>query len=312
MLTILFSCLIALATAQNTFLSPQPASSLNSSYLALVSNHSRSFHPSANSGARGLTLRAQLTSAAISFTSSGSPTLVGRDLFDQATPVDTRLFDQVYVQEGNVVASLFVTDMQGSGTRFAVETAEFMVFDEQALLYSLVNILPTGVAMLQASGEAPVPSTAGLSLMQISNAIPKAFTTKARTAASQLNRNFNAGKPRSNLALAAQDVIVHANGNTTTGQPAFLDLFTRYTTSIPDLIAHDEYLVAQGNFAAVGFLSFGVRNGTFTAVNGTRVPPSNGFVSTRGARFMRFNVTSGLIQEIWEVADNDAFLAAVA
>lgn len=76
---------------------------------------------------------------------------------------------------------------------------------------------------------------------------------------------------------------------------------------MPDLILHDEFVIAQGNWAATEYIFQGTRNGTFTMVNGTEIAPNGAQYRARGMRFMRFN-DDGLVDLFWQAADNDIFV----
>jgi hypothetical protein len=76
------------------------------------------------------------------------------------------------------------------------------------------------------------------------------------------------------------------------------------------MLAHDEYVLADGHYAATEFLWQGTRKGDFTASNGTVVPPDGKSYQVRGFRWFKFN-DKGLVTKFWEVYNNNDFLTRV-
>ncbi|KAH8805258.1 hypothetical protein F5884DRAFT_798842 [Xylogone sp. PMI_703] len=305
----LSSHLVSAQTFNQPLLYPVPASSLSPSYLRLVANRSASFHPNFNTGETGALANGALVSPSIEDDANGV-TFLGSALFVRSLQGGgrTQFLDQLIIQEGNAFGILFAQRTQVGSTRIQIESGEVMVFDENALLNKLITVSQGALASLQAVNQALVPEFQPINITRIDDDIPPSFTSRIKGVTAQLNRNFNSGNSSSNSAFVSQNIIVHADGNTTTGVNAFLNLFTRYDNSIAGLVAHDEYIFAQGNYVAVEFVRSGIRNGTFTTLNGTHVAPDGGLPFVRGMRFLRFDRQSGLIQEIWEVANNDDFL----
>lgn len=90
-----------------------------------------------------------------------------------------------------------------------------------------------------------------------------------------------------------------------------MDLLSQYATSSPDLLAHDEYIIADGQFAAVESIISGTHTGPFTALNGTIIPADGKTCRTRIMRWYEFN-ENGKIKNIWEVNDVNSLIENTA
>ncbi|KAL6818497.1 hypothetical protein GGI42DRAFT_359596 [Trichoderma sp. SZMC 28013] len=283
-------------------------------YIDKVANHSASFHPNfSKNTVAGVQANGRLATADVDQYFSGTTNL-GRAAFEQALAFDptgglrAQFLDRLIIVEGNIAATLSATRIttNSSDARFETTLAETMIFDKDALLSRIVSIGEGGLQTAQFAGEIAPPPLEPIVRNPIANT-SSGFTFKIKEKAAQFNINFNNKNATANGLLATENVTVVSDGRNSTGRASLVNLFTRYNTSVPDLLLHDEFVIAQGNWAATEYIFQGTRNGTFTMVNGTEVAPNGAQYRARGMRFMRFN-KDGLIDLFWQVADNDIFV----
>jgi len=301
-------------------------STRNPVYEALVANRTGSFHSNFNTGDAGKRKNGNLFSLAAELTVNnvdnlGRAAFVNELLsFDGPFP-DLQLYDVLRLNDGNTASILFYLHahqtgafggVPATGNKVQAANGELFVFDEDALVSRFIGVNQLDLVGLQISGQAPVDEFRNYSLVN-NPQTPQAYRDKIKTAAAQFNRNFNLGNSSAIAALAAPDVTVHpgnSNDTTTSGRQALVNLITKYKTALPDLLAHDEYVVGDGHYAAVEFIWQGTRTGPFVATNGTVVPPDGKVYRTRAFRWMEFN-REGLVTTLWEVANNNDFLTNV-
>ncbi|KAL7911921.1 hypothetical protein GGI35DRAFT_443966 [Trichoderma velutinum] len=283
-------------------------------YIDKVANHSASFHPNFSKNTiAGVQANGRLAAPDVDLYFSGSTSL-GRAAFLQALALDPSLglraqfLDRLIIVEGNIAATLSATRITTNSTdaRFETTLAETMIFDKDALLSRIVSISEGGLQNAQIAGEIAPPPLRTIVRNPIANT-SSAFTFKIKEKAAQFNINFNNKNASASGLLATENVTVVSDGRNSTGRASLVNLFTRYNTSVPDLLLHDEFVIGQGNWVATEYIFQGTRNGTFTMVNGTEVAPNGAQYRARGMRFMRFN-EDGLIDLFWQAADNDIFV----
>ncbi|RFU77116.1 hypothetical protein TARUN_5097 [Trichoderma arundinaceum] len=292
-----------------------PGLILTEEYTDKVANRSASFHPNFSKNTpEGIQANGRMVTPDIDLYFSGSSSL-GRAAFIQALAFDpsggvrAQFLDRLIIVEGNIAAILSANRFTSNSSVLLLQTtlAETMIFDKDALLSRIVSIGESGLAGAQGAGQAGLPPLEQIVRNPIANT-SAGFTFKLKEKAAQFNINFNRQNASANGLLAAENVTVVSDGRNSTGRASLVNLFTRYNTSVPDLIQHDEFVVAQGNWAATEYIFQGTRNGTFTMVNGTKVAPNGAQYRARGMRFMRFN-DDGLVDLFWQVADNDIFVS---
>lgn len=290
-----------------------PGLLLTDEYTSRVANNSASFHPNFSKNTiQGRRANVALVTPDVDSFFNGFSGL-GAPFFAQALgtpggPTRGEFLDRLIIVEGNTAAILSASRIITNTSQLLVQTtlAETMIFDKNALLSRIVSIGEAGLAEAQAAGEAKLPPNEPIALNPIANT-SAGFTFKIKEKAAQFNINFNNNNSSANGLLATEDVTVVSDGRNSTGRAALVNLFTRYNTSVPDLIQHDEFVLGQGNWAATEYIFQGTRNGTFAMLNGTRVLPNGAQYRLRGMRFMRFN-DAGLVDLFWQAADNDAFV----
>jgi predicted ester cyclase len=291
-----------------------PGLVLSEEYTEKVANHSASFHPNFSKNTpEGIQANGRLVTPDIDLYFGGPPGL-GRAAFIQALAFDpsgglrAQFLDRLIIVDGNIAAILSASRLTSNSSQLLLQTtlAETMIFDKNALLSRIVSINEGGLAAAQAAGQVAPPPLEPIIRNPIANT-SAGFTFKIKEKAAQFNINFNQKNTSANGLLATENVTVVSDGRNSTGRASLVNLFTRYNTSVPDLLLHDEFVIAQGNWAATEYIFQGTRNGTFTMVNGTKIAPNGAQYRARGMRFMRFN-DDGLVDLFWQAADNDIFV----
>lgn len=292
-----------------------PGLILTKEYTDKVANHSASFHPNFSKNTpEGIQANGRLATPDVDLYFGGSTNL-GREAFIKALAFNptgglrAQFLDRLIIVEGNIAATLSANRITVNTTTLLLETtlAETMIFDKDALLSRIVSISEGGLGAAQNAGQVALPPLEPIVRNPIKNT-SAAFTFKIKEKAAQFNINFNNHNASANGLLAAENVTVVSDGRNSTGRASLVNLFTRYNTSVPDLLLHDEFVIGQGNWAATEYIFQGTRNGTFTRLNGTEVAPNHAQYRARGMRFMRFN-DAGLVDLFWQVADNDIFVS---
>lgn len=241
----------------------------------------------------------------------------GLERFDGPFP-GLQIKDHIRLVDGNVGAILYYfqgtqtgefNGIPAAGNKIEAPAGELMTFDEQALLQRLITIEELDRLEMEAAGTIKIDSFQNIPL--ISNPqTSEGYRAKIKEAASMLHKNFNTGKSDLNAALATADVMINADNVMLQGSQALVDHFNAYNTSFPGLLAYDEYILSDDHYAAVEFIWEGTRNGSFTASNGTVVPPDGMIYRVRGFWFIGFN-DAGLMTSFVEVHNNNDFLTQV-
>lgn len=84
-------------------------------------------------------------------------------------------------------------------------------------------------------------------------------------------------------------------------------LMRRLSTAFHDLKITDEYVLADGDRAAVEYIMQGTQTGPYTAPNGTVIPPTGKTVRVRGINFLAFDA-NGLLKEITVIHNENDFV----
>jgi hypothetical protein len=141
-----------------------------------------------------------------------------------------------------------------------------MVFDANAELYHLITVeeFARAKSQIQNLTTVPTPATNLTSLLQPNPQTPPAFRQKMRDSMGKIHANFNVGNNSANAQLVRADVEVNADWNVTTGSQAFLDLISQWQCSFPDMVFHDDALLADGHLGAVEFVWEGTQTEDYT------------------------------------------------
>jgi predicted ester cyclase len=127
-----------------------------------------------------------------------------------------------------------------------------------------------------------------------------------RAAAAMFDKNFNDGHTEKNADLAAKNVQVNADNTVLVGRAALVERRQRLKTAFPDMQIHDEYVLADGNRAAVEYVMEGTQTGPYTMPDGSLLAATGKKVRVRGIDFMAFD-ESGLLNELVVVHNENDF-----
>ena len=109
------------------------------------------------------------------------------------------------------------------------------------------------------------PPAANLTELLVPNPqTPPAFRQKLRDSMAKIHENFNAGNNSANAKLVKENVLVDADWNVTSGVEAFLGLVGKWQRSFPDMVFHDDAVLADGHLGAVEFVWEGTQTGEYT------------------------------------------------
>jgi predicted ester cyclase len=216
--------------------------------------------------------------------------------------------DVYHIVDGNVGAVLY--HLQGpqtgnfegiavSGRSINVLGGELMVFDKNALLWDLISVEEISLAERQLLGEAATPTSANnLTGLLVDNPqTSPEFRSRSRRVIASIHENYNAGNNAENSKLVAKDVQINADWVISSGPDAFLDFVGMWSDSFPELVYHDDHVIADGHLGALEFVWEGAQTGNYKALNGTVLPPSGKVVRVRGFIFFEFE-NDGLITKV--------------
>lgn len=296
------------------------------SFAAQVATNSAKFHANFDKGDAGKKANGVLASLSIDWTVNNGH-LLGNESFVQGLLganegfSSLQFYDMIHVNDGNMAAILYVRHGETSGPSYnghkvapgvKVEcwNGEFMVFDQDVLLNRLITVNELDDIDLQISGQQVITSFDNIALLptgQTSDTVRQ----ELRATAAQFTAHFNARNVSGLKSLCSEDIAVHTFSQTTKGFSAVTDLLNQYATSFPNLLAHDECVIADGQFAAVESIVSGTHTGPFTAKNGTIVPADGKMYRTRVMRWYEFN-EQGKVKNIWEVNDQNSLIENMA
>lgn len=297
----------------------------SSSYESQVRHNSAQFHINFDKGDMGRKANGPMAAVDIYWTANNlnylgrAPFVKGLLSFDGPFP-DLQIHDAIHVVDGNVASQLYYfqgtqdgeyNGQAATGRKIEILNGEIFNMDQNALLSRLISVNELDFVQLQITGQQNITTFQNITLLTADNQqTSAAYRAKIRMAAAQFNANFNQGKAGANKRLARADVTVTTDRGVSSGRDALVALFTRYRSALPDLLAHDEYVLADGHYAATESLWQGTRTGPFHATNGTTVPPDGLSYRTRVLRWFKFD-DAGLVTHVWQVATNDDFLTNV-
>jgi predicted ester cyclase len=225
-----------------------------------------------------------------------------------------QLKDRIVVVDGNVAAVNYVLQGENtgpfgklppSGNRIEAMSGEVFEFNPQGLMKKLTTITELDRVSAEVKGQIRIGEFQDVTLLPTGKE-DAARRAKVRDAAAMFDRNFNADKPDRNGALAAHDITINADNTMLSGRRALVRHFTSLKLSFPDMTIRDEYVLADGNRAAVEYIMEGTQTRPFTLADGSVLPPSGKKVSVRGIEFMEFN-EAGLLQDLVIVHNQDDF-----
>ena len=161
-----------------------------------------------------------------------------------------------------------------SGNSIDILGAEVMNFNKDIELNQLLTVEEFARAESQLKGETPVPApvTNLTSLLVPNPQTPPSFRTHIRNSLGAIHDNYNKGKNSQNAKLVTPDVEVNADWIVTSGPQAFVNLISQWQGSFPDLVFHDNNVLADGHLGVVDFVWEGTQTKDYT-VRILNLPP---------------------------------------
>ena len=218
--------------------------------------------------------------------------------------------DRYHIVDGNVGAILFTE--QGTpigpfagvqpipGRSFQIMAGELMVYSADAELDSLITVEELGLAAAQLTGRSTAPNAT--TILVPNPQTPPPYRQKLRETMAALHANLNAGQIAANAQYASATVGVNSVLTVSQGPQAFVQLLASHQDAFPDLLAHDNYVLADGRLGAIEYVWQGTQTGPYTTLNGTILPPSGNPVRVREFLFFEFD-DEGLITVVTDVHD---------
>jgi hypothetical protein len=164
----------------------------------------------------------------------------------------------------NATAALLYYIQHGASADYLA--ASFLLFTgPTALLDRVATVTCTSTAAPQ-----PCPYIPPLS----NPPTPPSYCESVKRIASALTANFNAQQTILSRSLIASTAVLQSKSSTLVGKNAVLAHIDRYLGLVPDILVHDEHVVAEGRWVAVQLVMQGMLPGKV--------------VRTRGARFLEF------------------------
>ena len=212
--------------------------------------------------------------------------------------VDGHVGAVMYRLQGRQTAEVAGVD---TGNKVDILGGELMDFDSDGLLNVLYSIEEIGLLVDQLTGKVNVSRFIPVSLADNPQTSAD-FRTGVKKTVAMLHENFNTGVNERNGALANADVRVQADTIQQTGRTAFAGLFDKWKGAFPDMLYHDDYVLADGQMGCVAYVWQGTQTGKYKAPNGTTLAASGKPVRVRGMSFFEFD-GNGLISSVVNVHD---------
>ncbi|HEY4144368.1 ester cyclase [Pinirhizobacter sp.] len=252
---------------------------------------------------------------------SNNVILVGRDKFIErlkrySVPFPgLQLKDRIVVVDGSRAAVQYVLQgehkgpyagIPATGNKIQAMSGEVFEFDKQGLMSKLITITKLDDVMGEIKGSKKIDAFENVTLLPNGNESP-AYVAQVRRAASTFHKNFSTGQFDRNGPLVADNIHVNSNGTLLDGKSAFIERIKRYKIPFPNLAIRDEYVLVEGNRAAVEYVMEGTQTGPFTLPDGSVLQPTGKPVRVRGIEFMRFN-QAGLLDDLITLSNGDDFV----
>ena len=178
--------------------------------------------------------------------------------------------------------------------RFKARSAEYFIFNDDALTRDVVTLTPISLIKAQMQGQVPVAEPSKVSLPNNPQTSPQ-YRNLLRRNLMSIHLNANARNASAIRELASDDVEVDENGSMSRGKDAFVDLVTANNagkSAFPEKAFHAFDVLADGQLGAVSYVWHGVQQ---RAYNGMPVK-EGATVRMRGMLFFEFD-DKGLIRK---------------
>lgn len=251
---------------------------------------------------------------------SNNVKLVGRQNFidrikryDVAFP-GLQLRDRVIIVDGNVAAVNYVLqgtntgpyrDKAPSGNKIEAMSGEVFEFNPQGLMKKLITITELSRIDAQVAGKEKIVDFQAVPFMP-SGTTDASYRREIKAAAARFATNFNEGALDRNASLATEDAQLSINGIRSKGIGALTDRLRLLRTAFPDMRITDEYVLADGNRAAVEYVMEGTQTGPNVLPGAASKDPTGKKIRVRGIDFLAFDQT-GRVTELVTVQNQDDF-----
>jgi predicted ester cyclase len=251
---------------------------------------------------------------------SNNVKLVGRDNFVKrierySIPFPgLQLRDRVIIVDGNVAAVNYILQGQhngpygkitATGNKVEAMSGEVFEFNSEGLMKKLTTITELDRLEAEINGGIKISGFQRIALLPNGKMSPDK-RAQMRAAAAMFDKNFNDGHTEKNADLAAKNVQVNADNAVLVGRAALVERRQRLKTAFPDMQIHDEYVLADGNRAAVEYVMEGTQTHPYTMPDGSLLAATGKKVRVRGIDFMAFD-KSGLLNELVVVHNENDF-----
>jgi len=251
---------------------------------------------------------------------SNNVKLVGRDNFVKrierySIPFPgLQLRDRVIIVDGNVAAVNYILQGQhggpygkvpATGNNVEVMSGEVFEFNPEGLMKKLTTITELDRLEAEINGRVKISEFRKVTLLP-NGSVSSDKLAKVRSLAAMFDQNFNDGHTGRNAYLAAKSVRINADNTMLVGRAALVEQRQRFKAPFPDMQIHDEYVLADGNRAAVEYVMEGTQTGPYTLADGSVLAATGKKIRVRGIDFMAFD-GSGLLRELVVVHNENDF-----
>jgi predicted ester cyclase len=230
-----------------------------------------------------------------------------------------QLKDRVIIVDGNTAAvNYYLQGRHGgpygkiaaTGNNVQAMSGEVFEFTPEGLMKKLTTITDIHLLEAQINGSVKVAEFQKVLLLP-NGSVSAERRAKVRATAALFDKNFNERHLDANANLAAKDVRIDADNGVRHGRSELLKLRQRLAVAFPDMNIQDEYVLADGNRAAVEYIMQGTQTGPYTRPDGTQLAPTGRPVHVRGIDFMEFD-RAGLLRELVVVHNESDFESQLA
>jgi predicted ester cyclase len=216
-----------------------------------------------------------------------------------------QLRDRILIVDGNKAAVNYVLQgehkgpygkIAATGNKIEAMSGEVFEFNDEGLMKKLTTITELDRVDSEVKGTTHIETFENVSLLPVAKANP-ATVARNRATAAMFDDNFNAGRSSENAKLVTRDVRINADNTLAHGGSALISRLEPLKASFPDMTIRDEYVLADGDRAAVEHIIEGTQTQPFTMPDGSILPPTGKKVRVREIEFMKFN-KAGLLSDL--------------
>jgi predicted ester cyclase len=216
-----------------------------------------------------------------------------------------QLKDRILIVDGNKAAVNYVLqgeqkgpygNIPATGNKIEAMSGEVFEFNDQGLMKKLTTITELDRVTNEVKGTVHIGAFQNIMLLPVKKE-SSTIQGRNRSTAAKFDEDFNSRHENESLKLVATNVTINADNAMSQGKSAFAERFRAWKSSFPDMTIHDEYVIADGDRAAVEYIVEGTQTGPYTAPDGAVIPPTGKRIAVRGIEFMKFN-QAGLLSDL--------------